>query len=73
MPNQVDPLVQEAGVLAFQIQQERNRLVGRSRGETAGPLHALEQQLACTWTAIRLARSGGRTDTAVSRQRGKWG
>jgi hypothetical protein len=67
---QLDQLLRDAGVLAEEVQRERRRC---TRGSDLGhELRALEDRLAHTWTAIRLARApGGIADE--QRRRPKWG
>ena len=71
MPVQLDQLLRDASVLAEQVQQERLR---SGRGSEAGQeLRLLEDRLARTWTAIRLARSPGGVVSDDQRRRPKWG
>lgn len=70
-PNPLEQLLQQAGVLAKQLQQERAHLEGSSRAGGRPALQALEQQLVQVWSAIRAARSPGRIDVEVVRRRHK--
>jgi len=71
-PNLLEQLLQQAGVLAKQVQRERANLEGSSRAGGRPALKALEQQLVQVWTGIRAARSPGSVDTEVVRRRPKW-
>lgn len=71
MPVQLDQLLRDASVLAEEVQRERQKS-GRA-AETGHELRALEDRLARTWTAIRLARSPGGVASDDQRRRPKWG
>jgi hypothetical protein len=72
LPIPLDQLLQQATLLAQQLQRERSALKGGSGTNGRSGVKALEQQVVQVWKAIRAARSPGRADIVVVRRRYKW-
>jgi hypothetical protein len=72
VPIPLDQLLQQATLLAKQLQRERADLEGSGAAKGRPAVKALEQQVVQVWKAIRAARSPGRADIEVMRRRFKW-
>jgi hypothetical protein len=71
-PKPLDRLLQQATVLAKQLQRERAALEGSGAASSRPAVKALEQQLVQLWNAIRAARLSGGSDIDLVRRRYRW-
>jgi len=71
LPSPLDQLLNQATMLAKQLQRERADLQGSGRADGRPGVKALQQQVVQVWNAIRAARSTGSSE--VVRRRDKWG
>jgi len=70
MPNDLQQLMSDATALAEQLRRER--LICSKQPKSGGEIEVLEQQLARTWMAIRLARAPGGMVALDDRHHSKW-
>jgi len=68
----LDQLLQQATLLAKQLQRERADLVGSGRADGRPEVKALQQQIVEVWNAIRAARSTGKPGHEMVARRAKW-